>query len=165
MKKSPGGQVAEMTNAEIGLHWLDAALWRRGNSSITHSRPVSLAPRKLFPRCSFRNCQKGKNLFSEMGRFFSFLGSFKSTVFCGRRENNVQIILRAEAETAERQCRLLRLLPHSSATRFASSSPSCYFHCTSLLSCSPAYKSLMALSPYQVPTAAGEHPQDWLLTK
>lgn len=129
MKKSPGGQVAEMTKLEIGLRWLDAALWRSGNSSDTHSRSVSRAPQKLFPSCSFHNCQKGRNFFRK-GKIFIYLfifRSFKSTVFFGiGKKSNVRINLRAEAVAAERLCRLVCSGCHQIPTGFASSSPCCF---------------------------------------
>lgn len=125
----------------------------------THAQSVERLG-NYFHAVVFTIARRGRISF-EKGRFFFFFGSFKSTVSFGiRKKNNVRIHLRAEAVAAERPCCLVCSGCHQIPTGFASSSPSCYLHRASFLSCSPACISLMALSAYQVPTAAGEHPED-----
>lgn len=133
----------------------------------THAQSVERL-KNYFQAVVFTIARRGR-IFFRKGKIFIYLFifcSFKSTVFFGiRKKTNVRINLRAEAVAAERPRCLVCSGCHQIPTGFASSSPSCYLHRASFSSCSPAYISLMALSPFQVPTAAGEHPEDGLPTE
>lgn len=128
----------------------------------THAQSVERL-KNYFQAVVFTIARRGR-IFFEKGRFlfiylFFVLLKAQFSLVLGRKKK-VRINLRAEAVAAERLCCLVCSGCHQIPTGFASSSPSCYLHRASFSSCSPAYISLMALSPFQVHTAAGEHPED-----